>query len=189
MRSGAHLSYLPLHVIQPVVNLLSATKSGSNYYEFSCEIWGDYAFKNGRVDFGFGNLTISVPMVDLAIMTDDELCLLGVAETDDPMVIPYVLGESFLKSAFGGCSSNLNLHSLSLHHSKSSSIKITRTSISLKGQIAVPTLCLSAKASTLFRPCKETASLQYSLLLLLPPLLPVPPSPSSRLHRNLPLSQ
>jgi len=84
------------------VSLLSATKSG-HYYTFSCEIWGDYDFKNGRVDFGFGNLTVSVPMVDLAIFTDDELCLLGVAETDDPMNIPYVLGESFLKSAFGGC--------------------------------------------------------------------------------------
>ncbi|KAN0089369.1 acid protease [Hyaloscypha variabilis] len=98
--SGTHLSYLPLNVIEPVVKLLGATKVDSNYYEIECETWGDYNFTYGRVEFGFGNLTINVPLKDLIHMTSDELCLLGVAETDDPMSIPYVLGESFLKAAF-----------------------------------------------------------------------------------------
>lgn len=100
--SAAGISYLPEHVIEPILQLLDARKQDDSiYYEVTCEIWGDYSFRYGRVDFGFGNLTISVPVRDLMFFTQAEKCILGVTRTTDPMVIPYVLGEPFLRNAFG----------------------------------------------------------------------------------------
>jgi hypothetical protein len=103
--SGAEYSYLPQHIIQPLIDATGATKYTKSAYSIECtseSIDGSPKF-SGSVDFGFGNLTIHVPVQQLTNIDDyvEDSCILGVKQTNDPYDIPYVLGENFLRSAFG----------------------------------------------------------------------------------------
>jgi Eukaryotic aspartyl protease len=110
--TGTQISYLPLHIIQPLIDLTAATKVTSSLYKVDCESEGlDLTF-SGSVDFGFGNVTINVPMQHLVFYSGGDDCYLTIGETNDPLVIPYVLGETFLRSAFGEYCSRPVLSSL-----------------------------------------------------------------------------
>lgn len=132
--TGSQVSYLPLHIIQPLVDLTGATPSDlyDHFWEVSCDLESiDRPTFSGSVDFGFGNVTINVPMQSLvyyieSVSTDS--CLLTIGSTPDPLKIPYVLGETFLRSAFGKFSS-MAFVILCANTAKSSSIRTIKTSI------------------------------------------------------------
>ena len=100
--SASPSSYLPPHIIQPLIDVTQATPYDSSLYSVSCENENpDVPTFSGSVDFGFGNLTIRVPMQQLTWVGSGDLCVLGIGQTSNPHDIPYVLGENFLRSAFG----------------------------------------------------------------------------------------
>jgi Eukaryotic aspartyl protease len=101
--SGTTLCYLPAAIMAPIVKATGATpyQPGSSQYVVPCDMMN----QPGSIEFGFGNLTISVPYKQFLWQagTDDfgdVVCVLGVMESD-PVQKAFVLGDTFLRSAFG----------------------------------------------------------------------------------------
>lgn len=101
--SGTTLCYLPAAIMAPVIKATGAThhQPGSSQYVVPCSMMN----QPGSIEFGFGNLTISIPYKQFLWQagTDgfgDVVCVLGVMESD-PVQKAFVLGDTFLRSAFG----------------------------------------------------------------------------------------
>src|SRR5450756_1236219 len=85
--SGAQYSYLPPHILEPLVNATGAAPDfytdatgaviySESIYSVNCESEGwDLKF-SGSVDFGFGNMTIRVPVQQLVKYLGGDDCVL-----------------------------------------------------------------------------------------------------------------
>ncbi|KAE9365318.1 acid protease [Stipitochalara longipes BDJ] len=101
--SASSISYLPPQLVQPLVDATNAQlySNSNNIYHVDCYLWDELVGNwDGSVEFGFGNLTINVPVKQLLIPDSGGSCTLAIGRTNDPLDIPYVLGETFLRSAF-----------------------------------------------------------------------------------------
>jgi hypothetical protein len=95
--SGGTLSRLPTRLFNDIIaDFPSAKQVGTTgLYTVDCAV----AKEDGTVDFGFGNTIIRVPYYEF-IWHIEDYCFIGLAANDDAPV----LGDSFLRAAFGKCS-------------------------------------------------------------------------------------
>lgn len=95
--SGGTLSQLPASIVTAIVALFPRARNVSGgQYTVPCS-----ALQQDRyLDFGFENTTIRVPYHEFVWQADVDLCALGVMANaaGDPT---YVLGDSFLRAAYG----------------------------------------------------------------------------------------
>lgn len=107
--TGATLSLLPPDLSAAVAQSFGATKmDASGFYTVDCEL----AKRNGTLDFNFDGVTIHVPYKEIMreIQSTPPSCYLGIM----PSTSFTLLGDTFLRSAYGESSAMLHSSSLSL---------------------------------------------------------------------------
>ena len=97
--SGGTFSRLPAALVDEIIAQFPGAQSVSSgpttYYVVNCS----YASQDGSIDFGFGNTIINVPWHQF-IWEANGYCFLGVVATE-AMDVTWVLGDTFLRAAFG----------------------------------------------------------------------------------------
>lgn len=91
--SGTTISRMHYSAAYPILDALGATEDGEGYYYTRCSARD----RDGSVDFGFGNMTVNVPLSDFILdIGDGTYCYIGVVITTDQQI----LGDSVLRAGY-----------------------------------------------------------------------------------------
>jgi hypothetical protein len=91
--SGTTLTRLHSSIASPILRDLNAISDGEGYWLTECA----YRRTRATVDFGFGNMTLRVPMRDFILdLGDGQYCYIGLVITSDQQIA----GDSVLRAGY-----------------------------------------------------------------------------------------